>query len=158
MSKYHLAYLCLGSNIEPEVNLPKAVELLSKFGEIQRTSRVWESEAVGTEGPNYLNVCLLLQSNFKQVELIERAIRPIEAQLGRKRSEDKFAPRTIDIDIVIFDGKFINDDNWSLAYIIIPLADIFPHHRNPKTEESMAVIATRLRRDVWLETRRGVLG
>lgn len=158
MSKFHLAYLNLGSNIQPETNLPKAVDLLSEFGEIKKTSNVWESEAVGTKGSNYLNVCLLFQSNFTHAELKEKVIHPSEAQLGRKRSKDKFAPRTIDIDIVLFDGEFVNDYNWAMAYIIVPLAEIEPEYRNLKTGESIKEIATRLRQKVWLETRWGILG
>ncbi len=156
MRETHLAYLNLGSNIQPKTNLPKAVALLSKFGEIKKTSSVWESEAVGADGPNYLNVCLLYQCEFTLAELKENVVNPIESALGRVRSGNKFAARTIDIDIVVFDGEFVSEDNWSLAYIIIPLADIFPRYRNPKTEESIAVIATRLRKQVWMEARHGV--
>ena len=157
MSELHLAYLNLGSNIQPEVNLPKAVELLSTFGEIQKISKVWESEAVGADGPNYLNVCLLFQSNFTYAELKDKVIYLIETRLGRKRSEDKFAPRTIDIDIVLFDDKPINNDHWTLPFIIVPLADIYPEFIILPGEESVSAMATRLRHKVWMETRHGVL-
>jgi len=73
-------------------------------------------------------------------------------------ARDKFAPRTIDIDIVLFDGEFVNDYNWAMAYIIVPLAEIEPEYRNLKTGESIKEIATRLRQKVWLETRWGILG
>ena len=157
MSNSHLAYLNLGSNIQPEANLPQALECLSKYGEVQKVSSVWESEAVGTISPNYLNVCVKFKSNYSRIALKEQVIQPIEAQLGRQRSEDKFAPRTIDIDTVIFDDDFINKDSWKLAYVIVPLAEIYPTYQNPETGETVSEIATRLRRDVWLETRRGVL-
>ena len=157
MRDSHFAYLNLGSNIQPEANLPKALEWLSKYGEVQKVSSVWESEAVGTTSPNYLNVCVKFRSNHSQIALKQQVIKNIEAQLGRQRSEDKFAPRTIDIDIVIFDDEFINEDSWKLAYVIVPLAEIYPTYRNAETGETVAEIATHLRRDIWLETRRGVL-
>lgn len=157
MRDSHLAYLNLGSNIQPEVNLPKALKLLAEYGDVQKVSSVWESEAVGTISPNYLNVCVKFRSNYSQIALKEQVIKNIEAQLGRQRSEDKFAPRTIDIDIVIFDDGFINEDSWKLAYVIVPLAEIFPTYRNAETGETVDEFATRLRRAVWLETRRGVL-
>jgi 2-amino-4-hydroxy-6-hydroxymethyldihydropteridine diphosphokinase len=157
MSEFHFAYLSLGSNIEPEVNLPKAVQLLSQHGEIQKASSVWESKPVGTTGANYLNICLLFRSIFLINELKEKVIHPVELQLGRKRSDDKFAPRTIDIDVLIFNEQIIGADWLALAYAVVPLAEIHPEFQNPLTKETIAEIATRLRQSVWLETRRGIL-
>jgi 2-amino-4-hydroxy-6-hydroxymethyldihydropteridine diphosphokinase len=157
MGEYHLAYLNLGSNIQPETNLPKALKLLSEYGEILKVSNVWESEAVGTEGPNYLNACAKFMSIFTQTGLKDKVISPIEEQIGRKRSEDKYAPRTIDIDIVLFDERPVNHDFWKLAFVVVPLAEIYPEYRNPETGETVSEIATRLRQEVWLETHRGVI-
>ncbi|HXD11469.1 MAG TPA: 2-amino-4-hydroxy-6-hydroxymethyldihydropteridine diphosphokinase [Anaerolineales bacterium] len=156
MSETHLAYLNLGSNIQPETNLPKAVELLSKHGEILKTSSVWESESVGTQGPNYLNVCILFRSRYTQNELKEQVTRRIEAQLGRQRTADKYSPRSMDIDIVLFDGSPARRDLWELAYVVVPLAEIYPEYRNPVSGEKVSDAANRLRQAVWLEMRRGV--
>jgi 2-amino-4-hydroxy-6-hydroxymethyldihydropteridine diphosphokinase len=158
MTEYHLAYLNIGSNIEPENNLPKALNLLSEYGEVQKVSSVWESQAVGATGPNYLNVCAAFRSTFSQAALKEQVIHPIETQLGRQRSANKYASRTIDIDIVVFDDEFINNDSWKLAYVVVPLSEVYPEYRNRKTGETVSEIAARLRQSVWLETRRGVLG
>jgi len=158
MSETHLAYLNLGSNIQPETNLLKAVELLSKYGEILKTSNVWESEAVGTQGPNYLNVCILFRSRFTQIELKERVTRRIEAQLGRQRTADKYSPRSMDIDIVLFDDSPAQGDLWELAYVVVPLAEIYPEYRNPVSDEKVSETASRLRQTAWLEKRQGVLG
>jgi 2-amino-4-hydroxy-6-hydroxymethyldihydropteridine diphosphokinase len=158
MSEFHLAYLNLGSNIQPEINLPKALKLLSEYGEVQKVSSVWESKAVGTTGPNYLNVCVAFKSTSPPMTLKEQVIHPIERQLGRIRSGNKFAARTIDIDIVVFDNEFLNRDSWKLAYVVVPLAELYPEYRNPETGERVTEIATRLRQEVWLETRPGVLG
>ena len=158
MNEAHLAYLNLGSNIQPETNLLKAVKLLSEYGKVQKISSVWESKSVGAEGPNYLNVCILFKSTFTQADLKEQVIHPLEAQLGRKRSADKYSSRPIDIDMVLFDGKPVNDNFWELAYVVVPLAEIYPKYQNPATGEKVSERATRLRQVVWLETRRGVLG
>jgi 2-amino-4-hydroxy-6-hydroxymethyldihydropteridine diphosphokinase len=158
MSKFHLAYLNLGSNIQPETNLPKAVNLLSNYGEIQKVSNVWESEPVGTQGVNYLNVCVLFKSTFTRLELKDQVTRVIETQLGRKRSADKYASRSMDIDIVLFDDIPVNTSFWSLAYVVVPLADIYPEYRIPETGETVGETATRLRQEVWLERRQRVLG
>jgi 2-amino-4-hydroxy-6-hydroxymethyldihydropteridine diphosphokinase len=157
MNESFIAYLNLGSNIQPETNLPRALEWLSEYGAVQKVSSVWESEAVGTTGPNYLNICIKFKSTFSQVTLKEQVIKPIEVRLGRQRSEDKFAPRTIDIDIVIFDDGFINKNSWKLAYVIVPLAEIYPTYPHPDTGETVSEIAMRLQHDIWLEKRQGVL-
>jgi len=157
MSKLHLAYLNLGSNIQPEINLPKALKLLSKYGEIKRVSNVWESEPVGAGGQNYLNICVLFEADSEQTALKEKIIHSIEHDLGRRRSADKFAPRPIDIDIVLFDDQPVSDQFWNLAYVMIPLAELYPAYQNPETGEAVGQIAARLRQSVWLKMCQGVI-
>jgi 2-amino-4-hydroxy-6-hydroxymethyldihydropteridine diphosphokinase len=157
MNESHLAYLSLGSNIEPTIHLVEAVKMLDKVGKVQKVSNAWESRSVGTAGPNYLNACVSFVSPFMPFELKEQIIRPIEAQLGRKRSENKYVPRTIDIDIVLFDDNPYNDKFWKFAFIIVPLAEIYPDYQNPLTQEKITETATRLRQEVWIESRPNVL-
>jgi 2-amino-4-hydroxy-6-hydroxymethyldihydropteridine diphosphokinase len=127
MTESHLAYLNLGSNIQPETNLLKAVELLSSFGEIIQHSQVWESEPVGTKGKNYLNVCIQFKTSLEARALKDQVIHPIENQLGRERGPDKFAPRSMDIDII---PLTMNAGNWLLSssrsQISIPISSSLP--------------------------------
>jgi len=153
----HQAYLSLGSNIQPEINLPKAIDLLSKRGTILKVSSVWETEAVGSNGPNFLNACVLFSTPLTYPELKDQITRPIEDLLGRKRTEDKNAPRTIDIDIVLFDDQSRNDKYWTLAFVVIPLAEIYPGFRNPLAHEPLTETATGLRQTIWMATRPDVL-
>ena len=156
-SQMHKAYLNLGSNIQPETNLVKAVQLLQSYGEIKEVSNAWESEAIGMDGPNYLNACLLFISPIIQPNLKETVIRPIEAELGRQRSKNKYTPRTIDIDIILFDEKPYNYKFWSFAFVIVPLAEIYPEYQNPTNKESVEQTSRRLREEVWMEMRPEVL-
>jgi 2-amino-4-hydroxy-6-hydroxymethyldihydropteridine diphosphokinase len=153
----HQAYLSLGSNIQPEINLPKAIELLYGYGQILKISSAWETEAVGSDGPNYLNACVLFTTPFVPIELKEQVLRPIEAKLGRIRSKDKNAPRTMDIDIIIFDEQSCNDKFWKLAFVVVPLAEIYPKFQNPLTQESIIETVARLRQENWIEARPEVL-
>jgi 2-amino-4-hydroxy-6-hydroxymethyldihydropteridine diphosphokinase len=157
MSELHQAYLSLGSNIQPESNLVRALELLQNYGRLEKISNAWESESVGAEGPNYLNACVLLITPLGQMELKEQVLLPIETGLGRRRSADKFAPRTIDIDIVIFDDKSCDDKYWEQAFVVVPLAEIDPEYQSPLKRESIRETAARLRQQVWMETRPEVL-
>jgi 2-amino-4-hydroxy-6-hydroxymethyldihydropteridine diphosphokinase len=153
MSELHRAYLSLGSNIQPEAHIVKAIERLQTYGRIEKNSSVWESESVGAQGPNYLNVCLVLLTPLSQAGLKQQALPTLEIDLGRRRTADKFAPRTIDIDIVVFDGKSCDDKYWEQAFVVVPLAEIHPDFQNPLTGENLTESARRLRQQVWMETR-----
>jgi len=157
MNEVHHAYLNFGSNIQPEINLVKAIQFLHDYGEIKKISSAWESKSVGMDGPNYLNACLLFMSPFMPVELKEKIIRPIESKLGRERSKNKYTPRTIDIDIILFDEKPYNYKFWNFAFVIVPLAEIYPTYRDPITNQIITHTATHLRKEVWIETRPEVL-
>ena len=157
MNEAHKAYLNLGSNIEPKLNLVRAIQLLEKHGEVQKISNAWESESVGAPGPNYLNVCMLFVSPHTKVELKKQVNQPIETQLGRKRTKNKYIPRTIDIDIILFDDQPYNDKVWETAFVIVPLAEIYPEYQNPITGERITDIAARLRQKTWMEPRPGIL-
>ena len=89
MTELHQVYLSIGSNIEPEANIPKAVQILREYGQVQGISSIWESEAVGSDGPNFLNLCVLFLNPLQPVELKEQVIRQIESKLGRVRHADK---------------------------------------------------------------------
>ena len=157
MSETHLAYLSLGSNIDPETNLIRAFDLLEGTGALEKISSAWESESVGVEGPNYLNACVSFAIRLSPTRLKEQVLLPIELELGRRRNADRFAPRTIDIDIVIFDDRSCDDKYWEQAFVVIPLAEIYPDYQNPLRPETILETATRLRQSVWLEARPGVL-
>lgn len=112
----HRACLLLGSNIQPEKNLPLAVTLLHKQLTILQTSSVWESKAVGSDGPNILNAALLVLTSLEAEMLKEQVLHPLEAQLGRVRTGDKNSPRTIDLDILLFDQLALDLNLWQYAY------------------------------------------
>lgn len=153
----HRAYLSLGSNIEAESNLPKAVKMLLEVGKVEAVSSVWESESVGFDGPNFLNVCVLFLTPLGPVEFKERVIRPIEAKLGRVRSMEKNAPRTIDLDIELYDEKPLNTDFWEYAFVIIPLAELLPDFIHPARGEALAKVAEQFQSQVWIEKREDVV-
>lgn len=155
MSELHRAYLSLGSNIEAKVNLPKAVELLQGVGEIEAVSSVWESESVGFDGPNFLNACVLFLTPLGPIEFKEQIIRPIEAELGRVRSDEKNAPRTIDIDIVLYDENPLNTDFWEYAFVIVPLAELIPDFPHPASGEALARSVKQV--SVWIKKREDVI-
>ena len=79
----HTAYLSLGSNINPIENLRKAVALLRMVGQVTQISGIWETEAVGSKGPNFLNLGLVYKTPYSQITLKDLVLHRIEDQLGR---------------------------------------------------------------------------
>jgi len=100
------AYLLLGSNIEPEANLPRALALLAGAGRVVAVSAVYRTAAVGrTDQADFLNAAVLLETALGAGELKKRAIAGVEAALGRVRDPlNKNAPRTIDVDVAIWEA------------------------------------------------------
>lgn len=146
------ALLSLGSNIEPEMNLPVAVREISRYGEVLRVSRVWQSHPLGDpDQPDYLNAALLLATPLSARELKETAIAAVEARLGRVRSANRNAPRTIDIDIIFFnrdclrlgERRIPDPEVLERPFVAIPLAEIAPDFVHPETGEPLATIAGR---------------
>ncbi len=158
MNDLHQVYLSLGSNIQPEYHLVRGIERLQNAGKLEKISSAWESESVGAEGPNYLNACVLLLISMEQEELKQQVLLPLEAELGRQRSADRFAPRTMDIDIVLFDNRSCGPKFWEQAFVVIPLAEIYPEFWHPLIGERIAETAVRLRQKIWMKRRPEVLG
>jgi 2-amino-4-hydroxy-6-hydroxymethyldihydropteridine diphosphokinase len=124
--RLHQACVLLGSNIEPEVNIPRAVDLLQEKVTILKVSSVWESASVNCCYPDFLNMAAAVSTRLVADELKEQILRPLEAQLGRVRTEDKNASRPIDIDIILFDGKVMDPDLWQHVHRAAPVAELFP--------------------------------
>ena len=122
--------LLLGSNIHPEENISRAFLLLQKHVTIVKKSSVWESKAVGSDGPNFLNVALLVTTTMDVENLKKQVLKPVEVQLGRVRTKDKNAPRTIDIDPIIFNAELLDPHVWKYAYCAIPVSEIFPDFKS----------------------------
>jgi 2-amino-4-hydroxy-6-hydroxymethyldihydropteridine diphosphokinase len=155
MNDLHRVYLDLGSNLEPEKNIPRAIELLREFGTIESVSSVWETESVGYAGPNFLNVCVLLRTPLNAEQIKYEINRPIEAQIGRVRGKDRNAPRQIDIDIVLFDETPHNKQTWNQAFVVVPLAELLPEFKTPSGEK-LSDFAKQLQSQVWMRKREDV--
>ena len=146
----HRACLLLGSNIQPEKNIPLAVSLLQKRLTILQASSVWESGAIGSDGANFLNAVLVIETSFEAETLKEQVLHPLEAQLQRVRTRDKNSPRTIDLDILLYDQQLLDPNLWQYAYCAVPLAEVLPDYQSG-TGETLKDAALRLARTtpIW---------
>lgn len=131
------AIILLGSNIEPIKNIPFALEMIKARVTVILTSSIWESKAVGSDGPNFLNVAVLVHTTKDPENLKWNVLRSIEKELGRTRGIDKNAPRTIDLDIILFNEVLLDEDLWKFGHIALPVAELLPDLVHPTQKISI---------------------
>jgi 2-amino-4-hydroxy-6-hydroxymethyldihydropteridine diphosphokinase len=156
-ARQHRACLGLGSNVDPGLYLRRAIGRLRQIVLVEVTSTAWESRAVGSEGPNYVNLAVLVTAPQTQ-EVLLRQLKEIEDGLGRIRTDGRKADLlTIDIDLVIFDQDVLEADLWTQAYRAVTVAELLPDLRCPDTDEPLAQVAARLAASISLKPRPEIL-
>ena len=128
------AFLSLGSNMGDRLEyLSKAIDNIAEIQgcNILNKSRVYETEPWGYENQEaFLNLCISIETSLSPYELLE-SLQTIELELDRVRTIH-WGPRTIDIDILLFDDIICEDDKLTIphprmrerAFVLIPLYDI----------------------------------
>jgi len=149
----HQVFLGLGSNIRPEENLPRAVAMLRKAVQLEALSRIWETPPVGSPGPDFLNAAARVKTWLSMDELQAGVLRPIEERLGRVRTDNPNAPRTIDLDILVYDGITIDEGLWEQAHVCIPLSELLPDYTHPLRGETLSATARRFSQTTPLRIR-----
>jgi len=125
--------LSLGSNIDAANNIRAAVKALRLRFDSLQLSPVYESEALGFEGDNFLNLVAATDTDAALAEIADY-LKSLEDALGRDRSQPKFSGRSMDIDI-LFHGResgaaqglcLPRAEITEHAYVLRPLADLLP--------------------------------
>ncbi len=149
------AVISIGSNIDPGHHVPEAVRALERHSgiEVLDCSRVYETRPVGGPAgqPDYHNMAVLVETALEPAALREE-LHGIEDKLGRQRTPDRYAPRTIDLDVSIFGDRRIELDGLSIPdpqiaehlYLARPIADVAPDWVEPVTGLPMRAIVARL--------------
>lgn len=111
------AIVSVGSNIEPERNVQAARELVAELHELVRCSDFERTEPLGRPGqPEYLNGAFLLRTKLSR-RALRASLKEIEDRLGRVRRPDKFCPRRIDLDIVVWNGRVVDEDYYTRDFV-----------------------------------------
>jgi 2-amino-4-hydroxy-6-hydroxymethyldihydropteridine diphosphokinase len=147
-------YVAAGSNVEPEKNLARALDELEQvFGELA-LSPAYRNPAVGFEGADFINLVVGLRTVDSPAQ-VKQSLEKIEALCGRPRSAPKWAPRSMDLDILMYD-QVVSDEPGLLlprpdllrrAFMLKPLADLAPHLRHPTQQRTIG--------DLWAAFPRG---
>jgi len=128
--------IALGGNVgDVRSTLDRAIEMLCDERDVRLLARSsdYRTPPWGvTEQPDFVNLCLVVETELSPHALLERT-QAIEKELGRDRSKDvRWGPRTIDIDLLAYDDLEIDDPTLKLphphlferAFVLVPLAEI----------------------------------
>lgn len=129
--------IALGSNLgDSRALILNAIQLLAKYKavDLKSVSRIYRTRAWGlTDQPDFLNACLTVDTNLEAPSLLN-VCQQIEQRLGRKR-DVKWGPRTIDIDILWYDGLVLETERLTIphpqmlkrGFVLVPLSEIVPN-------------------------------
>ncbi len=138
-------YISIGSNIDAARNVRRAVAALrADFGPLA-LSPVYESEAVGFAGDNFLNLVAGADTARPVAEVAAR-LHAMEDAQGRDRSGPRFSSRVIDLDLLLYDDLVLESPGLVLpreeilhnAFVLRPLADLAPDLVHPVAGRTMA--------------------
>ncbi len=149
-------FIGIGSNIEPEKNVRAAIRSLVQQARVTGISTVYCSGAIDRpEQPHYFNCVVEIETDASPAEVKYGMLRPIEESLERERSADKFSPRTIDLDLIVYGDLAVDSEGITLPdpdilerpFLAIPLFELAPELVLPGYNVRIGDIAARLPQD-----------
>ncbi|MBI4558486.1 MAG: 2-amino-4-hydroxy-6-hydroxymethyldihydropteridine diphosphokinase [Candidatus Hydrogenedentes bacterium] len=145
------AFISVGSNIHPETNILDAVSMLARAVTLRSVSTFYHTAPVNRPGqPAFVNGMCEVETDLDPQVLKTQVLHPIEAKLGRNRVTDKYAPRTIDLDVVLYDDVVLRTPELRLpdpdlrarAFLAKTLLELAPDTVLPDTGERLAEVLT----------------
>ena len=107
----------IGSNIEAEKYIPLALEMIGNDCTILQTSSMVKTKPIGyADQDDFTNGAVKIETNWTRQEL-NRYLKQVEDQLGRDRTQIKFGPRTIDLDLMIWNGQVVDKDYYTRDFL-----------------------------------------
>jgi 2-amino-4-hydroxy-6-hydroxymethyldihydropteridine diphosphokinase len=143
-------YVAAGSNVEPLPNLRRALLHLERaFGPL-RMSTAYRNPAFGFPGPDFVNLVVGFTTGAPLDDVVP-VLHAAEAACGRTRDAPKWAPRSMDLDLLIYGDLVIERPGLTLprpdlerrVYMIVPLAELAPGLKHPVLGVTMAELAAR---------------
>lgn len=136
-------FLSLGSNIDAPYHIAACVNALRQRYQVEAISTVYESEAVGFDGDNFLNLVVQIETTLGVGELSAQ-LKALEDQYGRDRTAARFSGRTLDVDILTYDAltglvegiELPRDEILTNAFVLLPLADIAGDDLHPVEQKT----------------------
>lgn len=107
----------VGSNIQPEENIREALRILEEEQTLLSVSAMVETEPIGvTDQPAFINGAVKVSTSMEEKEFAAY-LKNIEDRLKRDRTQPRFGPRTIDLDVVVWNGKVVDRDYYTRQFL-----------------------------------------
>lgn len=120
----HECLISLGSNIDPEHYIDRALTILSQECQLLARSAAIRTTPVGYQHqPDFLNAALLVSTSLER-EAFRAYLKEVEDRLGRVRGAIKSGPRTMDLDMVAWDGEVIDQGYYQYDYVKVPVDEV----------------------------------
>lgn len=117
----------IGSNILPEANVKRSIEILRhQFDLLKVTNAIRTKPREFKPQADFLNAAALIKTKLSRLEL-KALLRQIESDLGRVRTANKAGPRTIDLDILVYDGEVVDDKVYEWDFLEKLVVELMPH-------------------------------
>ncbi|MEE3267584.1 MAG: 2-amino-4-hydroxy-6-hydroxymethyldihydropteridine diphosphokinase [Pseudomonadota bacterium] len=130
-SAQHECVISLGTNIEPEHHFAQALEILSSECELLARSEAVRTAPVGfQQQPDFLNAALVVRTTLELGDF-KAYLKEVEHRLGRVRGPIKSGPRTMDLDIVVWDGEVVDDGYFHHDYVRGPVDEVLAVLKRP---------------------------
>jgi 2-amino-4-hydroxy-6-hydroxymethyldihydropteridine diphosphokinase len=115
--KVNSAIISIGSNIDAEANIAKMITYLEEKVKIVKVTPLIKTKPIGIENqPDFTNGAVKIETLLPK-ENLNLLLKSIEDQLGRDRTAAKFGPRTIDLDIVVWNGEIVDNDYYTRDFL-----------------------------------------
>ena len=109
--------ISVGSNIDPEENINRALRILSTDVLVVQVSKLIKTVPIGiTHQADFMNGAVKIETSM-EMEQFRKYLKKLEDRLGRDRSQPKYGPRCIDLDILIWNGKIVDKDYYSRDFL-----------------------------------------
>lgn len=126
MKKNNIAVIGLGSNIHPEENIASAKKEIGKLCKIVNESDfVYTKPLLYSEQADFLNGALLTLTNL-DVDTLRKELKKLEVRLGRIKSKNKNGPRTIDLDVLIYNDIVTDNDIYQRDFLKNSITELLP--------------------------------
>nr|WP_298056411.1 2-amino-4-hydroxy-6-hydroxymethyldihydropteridine diphosphokinase [uncultured Halomonas sp.] len=120
----HECFISLGSNIDPDYYFAQALEIISRECVLLARSAAIRTAPVGyQQQPDFLNAALLVSTPLER-EAFRAYLKGVEDRLGRVRGAIKSGPRTMDLDIVAWDGQVVDNGYYQHDYVKTPIDEV----------------------------------
>ncbi len=118
--------VAIGSNIDPEANVEKALARMAhEFTIVKKSEFVYTEPLLYYDQPKFLNGSVLIEAPQGQGEIVT-ILKRIEKELGRVRTANKNGPRTIDLDVVMFNEEVLDDDVYERDFLRRAVGELLP--------------------------------